>query len=691
MASENENASSETPRTATTASTLACSPKDRQILSRILREVDLQPPWRNNPECSTRTFNYVLGALLDHHNREQCSSRRSFESSAATSSVGSRAAQILQYMLHEAKERIALRPDLRTLNTVLRAYTNSAGSSSSTSRKQQSRQRALQRGADSAYQLLQTWQDQYHDGDNASVTESADIVSYNIVIAAFAKAAQPEKAQQIFDELQRNSKNNKLLQPDVYTFNSLLNAYALTGQTEQVGDLFRRMRTEGPPPTIHSFNDVLHAYSNAASPRSATTTQAERFLDWWLLEDQRREELVTMDQDDREPNDDHWVGPNIQSYNIVLHAMGQTTATETSTTVTAETTPGSATTNRSNRANNIIERARRLFDNMPSKDVVSYTTMIATCCKLLAGREALEAVESVLVEAWTDPVVLASSSAVLSNALYSIATVDDKNMATFAESVVEEAIARHQVLPDITVYNGLLHCWSKADRTDSGPRVLTILSKLEEDPRYQPDVSTYTNVFVALRGGPSENLAVAEEILQRMEQNGPKPTVQTYTALIMNYARSKLPNKAAKAAAMLKRMKENGCRPNIISYNAVLNACEHTSPSSAGSTEEALKIACIIFDQVRRDTSVKPNHVTYGTFLASLGALMPTGTSQEEIVALVFAKCRNEGLVSRFVLRKLRNAAETKYRDLLQGHSENKLPRKWTCNARESRARDEAY
>jgi len=670
-------------------SSLACNPKDRQILDAILREVNLQPPWQNNPECSTRTFNYVLAALVDHPKQQRSKNRRSSSSPVATaaapppppaSSVGSRAAQVLQYMLQEAKERPAMRPNLRTLNTVLRAYTNTAGSSStsSLSRKQQSQQKASQRAAESAYQLLQAWQEQYMDRDNDIVTENADICSYNTVISAFGKAAQPEKAQQVFDELQRNNNNNQngeMLQPDVYTFNGLLNAYAVAGQTDRVGDLFRRMRTEGPPPTIHTMNDVLYAYSNAAPPSGTISNQAEQFLDWWLLEDQRRRELVAMDRDDREPRDDHWVGPNTQSYNIVLHAMGQT-ATITNSSICAK---------------NVVERARKLFDRMPAKDLVSYTTMIKTSTKILSGKEALDAVESVLLEAWTDPVVLASSSAFLSNALYSIAAIDDKNMATFAESAVEEAISQHKVSPDMTVYNGLLHCWSKADRADSGPRVLSLLSQLEEDPRYQPDVCSLTSVIVALRGGPSENLGVAEEILQRMEEHGPKPTVQAYTALIMNYARSTLPNKAAKAAALLKRMKENGCRPNVISYNAVLNACEHTSPSSTGSTEEALKIACVIFDQVRRDASVKPNHVTYGTFLSSLGALMPTATSQQETISLVFAKCRTEGLVSKFVLRKLFGATETGYRDLLQGHSESQLPQKWTCNVRESRARDEAF
>ena len=154
------------------------------------------------------------------------------------------------------------------------------------------------------------------------------------------------------------------------------------------------------------------------------------------------------------------------------------------------------------------------------------------------GKEALDAVENLLEPStWDDPVVQSRSSKFLSNVLYSVATVDDKSMAAVAEAIVERAISEHNITPDISVYNALLHCWSKVDRFDTGARVLSILSQLEDDPGYHPDVSTYNNVLVALRGGPSGGLTAAEEIVQRMEQHGPKPTVQVYTALVMNYAR----------------------------------------------------------------------------------------------------------------------------------------------------------
>ena len=399
------------------------------------------------------------------------------------------------------------------------------------------------------------------------------------------------------------------------------------------------------------------------------------------MEEQRQQELL----DNGDVTGDEGgllVRPTIRSYNIVLHALSQ------------QPPPQSTTGSKDDTA--VVQRATRLFDRMPNRDVVSYTTLVATYCKLLTGKEALDAVAKVLERAWTDPVVAQASNvaAFLSNVLYSVATVDDKAMATFAEKIVTEAVSR-KFATDIGVYNGLLHCWSKAaakGNRDAGKRVLSILRQLEDDARYQPDASTYTNVLVALRGTSPDNLNVAEEILTRMENEGPKPTVQTYTALMMNYARSKLPNKAVKAAAVLERMRGRDVYPNIISYNAVLNACEHTIPSEPAATEETLRVACLVFDQARKAKNVQPNHVTYGTFLAALGNLMPL-ESRQEIVALVFKRCCMEGLVSGLVLRKLRNAAESeeRYRDLLEGHhtDERQLPASWTCRVRENLARNE--
>lgn len=702
-----------------------------------------RPPWTASPECSTRTFNYVLlrAAAVETTSRDNGRTN-----GAATFSFSSKkqqqqpqqqprllplaAERVLRYMLREGVARPAMRPNAVTLNAVLSTFchTQSSGGGSSSSSSvtpttttgndgdttatvavargkfaSQQQQHASSQSqqqqhaaATAAVHLLAEWQELYRRG---VVTEDADLVSHNTVLSACAKARRPDLAERVFAQLSVSPQQQQI-QPDIISYNCLLNAYAIAGMVEKVGALFRTMRAEGGPiaPTIHSYNDVLYAYSKSNRP-----AQAAEFLNWWLLS--------SADQAASDQEHEHAVvRPVTHSYNIVLHAMAQ------------QVGPISKSSDAAADAAAVVRRrAQQLFRTMPGRDAISYTTMVALLCKTLSGLEALEAVNVLLQQAYEDPSSVRVDAAFLSNVLYSVAkvvVVDDKKatMPHFAEKIVKDYCGRAAAVsadnnnednvvaaapqrPDVGLYNGLIHCWAKSNSRETGERVLEILNMLEADPSVCPDAKTYTNVIDALKNsrGYPEYLTAAEDILTNMEAAGPAPTVQTYTALIMIYARSRLSCKAVKAASVLSRMKQAGIRPNLISYNAVLNACEHTDSSDRVATEEGLKVACLTFDELKRQlllpsqqssSSVKANHVTYGSFLGTLGNLMPPDTRQE-IVGLVFRRCCLEGQASPLVLKKLRGAAvtEERYRSLLEGHDEKKLPASWTCHVRDSPAR----
>jgi hypothetical protein len=72
-------------------------------------------------------------------------------------------------------------------------------------------------------------------------------------------------------------------------------------KTEKAGNIFKLLRNQGPPPTIHSYNGVLYAYANSDTPE-----RAESFLSWWNLENRKQQ-------------DKNLVYPNTYSYNIVNH------------------------------------------------------------------------------------------------------------------------------------------------------------------------------------------------------------------------------------------------------------------------------------------------------------------------------------------------------------------------------------
>jgi hypothetical protein len=310
----------------------------------------------------------------------------------------------------------------------------------------------------------------------------------------------------------------------------------------------------------------------------------------------------------------------------------------------------------------------------------------------LSGRLAVDATERVFKRARADPNVNITTTFV-ANLLYSLAAAEGKEIPACAERLVATC-TKKGIEPDIGLYNALIYCWSKSGDYEAARRARQILSGIEKHPKLRPNLKTYTNVLDCFaKSRELSSLDSAKSILEKMERYGPAPNVHAYTSLIQNYARSRLPYKALEASKILKRMKKSEnvhAQPNIVTYNAVLNAAEHSDPTGGVVTEEALKVACLTFDEIRT-SPVEANHVTYGTFLGVLGKLMPPA-SRKEIVGLVFRRACKEGQVSSLVLRKLLQAVDTRqqYLTLLNGFNDESIPLSWKANVREVKARDSA-
>lgn len=625
----------------------------------VLKKLNVSPPWKDKaPIISTRTFNYILKQIA----------------MSAWPNSGEIAEEILQFMLEECvKGRPKIRPDAFTLNTVLQAYSKQGTKCSA-------------KAADKLFDAWQTFHEQ------RLLRQNVDRISYNTVLSAHVRAKSFPAAQEIFNSLQKrheveikkkNIKTQKdAYRPDVVSFATLLRGYAQEGRLEDAEVLFERMQKGEsqllPSPTLECYNELLYAYSNSNRPE-----QAQKFLKSWI--------------DKKEPQADWTVRPDARSYNIVLYSI-------------AAKNPVDAAS---------FARALRLVDSMPVRDAVSYTTLINIACRLRTGNVGsgggnrngpLESAKRALQRAWSDSDILIDA-AFISNVLYSLAGCrEDQDTPVFCETLVADMNAR-QIPANMSVYNALIYAWSKSGDRKAAKRVVQILTELENHPNLHPDIKTYTNVLDCLAKSRDYyhdydySLNQAIEIWNKLQQNGPAPTVQTYTAMVQNYARSKLPFKAIKAAELLKQLKQEAdVRPTIVLYNAILNAAEHTDASDRYAVEEALKVACLTFDEIRSSPAraaaaaalhvvqqpiIKANHVTYGTFLGALTSLMPAAT-RREIVELVFKRCCLEGQCSRLVLKKLKRAVEspTQYRSLLEHHVEDQLPTSWTCNVHEARARE---
>jgi pentatricopeptide repeat protein len=636
---------------------------DDQVVESALQGLQVQPPWNGKPIYSTRTFNWILSQLAGEEDPYDSTATdtatKKVVSAAATAerSNGQLSLKILRYLLEQSESRSELRPDTITLNTVLSAFKSGRAD------------------PDTAHAILKEWQQLCQQNPKTGVHHAADRISFNTVIAAYAAKGKAEKARSVLNELEQlyQETKNPDLQPDSVSYSTVMRAYGISGQADKARELLQQMLVQDKndekkqsqlAPTKECYNEVLYATAKSKQPEAAV-----QFLREWITDC-----AAAANQTDGTSQDLQL--PDSRSYNIVLHALAK-----------------------SRNAKQPVRQALALFAEMTVRDPVSYTTVIALCCRRRARSFAADAclvqVDKILQQAWTDSNIQVNS-AFVSNVLYSVATCDDKHeIAAFAEALVAKFINEVKVEPDLSVYNALLYCWAKSGDRKAFRRVLQILSALEGHAYLKPNVKTYTTVLDALaKSRNPEAYKSAEKMLTRMEEIGPAPNVQAYTALIQNYSRSKLGSKAVKAFETLKRMKQTtspDARPNIVAYNAVLNACEHTDRSDTVLAEEALKVAFVTFDEIRNSASkgIVPNHVTYGSFLGVVANLMPV-TARQEIVELVFRRCVNTGQVSKLVLKKLRHASdkETTFRDLLQGHSDDRLPAAWTSGVREARARD---
>jgi len=298
----------------------------------------------------------------------------------------------------------------------------------------------------------------------------------SILISFFGKAGMPDQAESIFDRLRKRSQNTTCddigkYRPDAVSYASLLHAYAVAGMASKVGNLFQQMQRDGPQPTIHAYNDVLLAYSKSDHPSAA-----EEFLQWWNEEDRHGP-----------------IRPDVRSYNIVLHSLAKAAAAARGNTRSSN----DGIRNLGSVHPSAVERAQRLFDNMPRRDRISYSTLVSALA-MIPGRASLEAIDSTVGRAWRDGYIRVDAD-FISNILYSVAQSDDtRNIPTYAERIVRDMIVRG-VPASVDVYNALIYCWSRSGDRDAPRRAVEILSELETSERLGPDVKTYANVAVPLQ------------------------------------------------------------------------------------------------------------------------------------------------------------------------------------------------
>ncbi|KAH9610909.1 hypothetical protein KSS87_006585 [Heliosperma pusillum] len=82
-----------------------------------------------------------------------------------------------------------------------------------------------------------------------------NVVTYNILLRAFAQAKNVTQVNTLFKDL-----DESIISPDIYTFNGVMDAYGKNGMIREMEDMLAVMKINQCKPTIITFNLLIDAY-----------------------------------------------------------------------------------------------------------------------------------------------------------------------------------------------------------------------------------------------------------------------------------------------------------------------------------------------------------------------------------------------------------------------------------------------
>ena len=237
-----------------------------------------------------------------------------------------RAKEVLEKMVDLYKQGFNVKPNTICFTTVITSLARSRGGGG-----------GVDGNIEEAESLLDTMLALYDESGDDEIKPNA--VTGNALIAAWAKSGRAdasERAERVLHRMHRYA------EPDIYSYNTVLDAYASQGDVRAATKLLHEMEKVVNPDVV-SYNTVLKALSKAKGPKSAEN--AERML---LQMEQRN------------------VKPDAVSYTCVITAWSK-----------------SSNHDKSIKASDLLEQMiaayREQGDKSMKPDAVTFTSLISAC------------------------------------------------------------------------------------------------------------------------------------------------------------------------------------------------------------------------------------------------------------------------------------------------------------------------
>jgi pentatricopeptide repeat protein len=455
-------------------------------------------------------------------------------------------------------------------------------------------------------------------------TVQLNIFAWNQKLTKYVKDGQPEKAMQLFQQMQQEG-----MSPDTFTFVQVIKACAGLGTLEDGRLVHKQLIQSGLESDVFVCNSLVDMYAKCGSIEDAWSVfnkmPSQDVVTWTVIilghvkcgQGQKALELFQqMQQEGVQPDSVTFVG--------VLNACASMVAIEEGRCVHQQIIQCGLESNFFVASSLVdmyakcgsIEDAQRVFYKMPSRNVVSWTAMILGHVNCGQGQKALELFrqmqqEGVQPDSVTFVGVLNACASmvaieegrcvhqqIIQSGLESDVFVGSSLVDLYAKcGSIEDAWRVFNKMPsrNVVTWNAMVLGHVKCGQ---GQKALELFQQMQQEG-VQPDSVTFVGVLNACASvvAIEEGRCVHQQIIQRGFESDvflgsslvdmyakcgsmedaqsvfnkmQSRDVVTWTAMILGHVKC---GKGQKALELFRQMQQEGVRPDPVTFVGVLNAC----------------------------------------------------------------------------------------------------------------------
>lgn len=491
-----------------------------------------------------------------------------------------------------------------------------------------------------------------------------NIRSWNAVLNAFARAPTAtgdeiaQKAEEVLDHIFRLYRAGDMnVKPNAFTFAAVLSAFQRStdhSAAERADSLVRKMeelyeaREIDSPPDVYHYTILCSAWARSRHPIAC-----ERCI----------QILSHMVERDNAGYPD--VKPNVRTYNAVLDCLCRSREEE--------------------RAEQLLFHMLRLSDNgdkTARPDTFSFNSVIyafSRSRKRGNGRRAESVLERFLEYQEANPSVGPDTRS-FTRIIDHYGRSKELDAPYRAEYMLNRMLSvymsgQKNVEPSIEAFTTVIDSYAYAKHPDAGKNAERILREIRRLKADHPDLSLTIDtkvmnsvLFAWSICGDEDAGRRAEEHLDEMERSceggefSMQPDTKSYELVLSAWSKSSSFDKAKRSLRVLNRMQaqsvKDGRRVRVgeHSYALVINACAFSN-SCAETELTAFNISTRLFDEMLQSETLRPTALTIGWFLQACGRLRAPDSVKSPWIELAFSRCCQDGILTDFVLQRLRGAA----------------------------------